>query len=205
MKNLKRALLLWIFPILGYLIVRLLFWSCKKRYEISEAIPQSGVVVAFWHGELLLQPFLYHRLRAKPRISVMISEHFDGEIIARLIGFFGLETIRGSSSKGGKRALLRAIRELDGGGDVAITPDGPRGPYHSVADGIIALSQKTARPIVIFRAHFSNAWHLKSWDKFAIPKPFSSVRLIAHEPLSVEGLSLEEARSLIKQKMEEEA
>lgn len=194
-----------ILPFLGYCITRLLFWSCKKRFVVSEKISkESSFVVAFWHGELLLQPFLYRQIRAKPRISVMISDHFDGEIIARMIGFFGFKTLRGSSSKGAKRVLLGAIRELEGGGDIAITPDGPRGPYHSVADGIVMISQKTERPIVVFRAFFEEAWQLKSWDKFFIPKPFSRVTLIARDPFDLSGLSLEEARTLIYAKMTEE-
>lgn len=194
-----------ILPFLGYCITRLLFWSCKKRFVVSEKISkESSFVVAFWHGELLLQPFLYRQIRAKPRISVMISDHFDGEIIARMIGFFGFKTLRGSSSKGAKRVLLGAIRELEGGGDIAITPDGPRGPYHSVADGIVMISQKTERPIVVFRAFFEEAWQLKSWDKFFIPKPFSRVTLIARDPFDLSGLSLEEAKRLIYAKMTEE-
>lgn len=194
-----------ILPFLGYCITRLLFWSCKKRFVVSEKISkESSFVVAFWHGELLLQPFLYRQIRAKPRISVMISDHFDGEIIARMIGFFGFKTLRGSSSKGAKRVLLGAIRELEGGGDIAITPDGPRGPYHSVADGIVMISQKTERPIVVFRAFFEEAWQLKSWDKFFIPKPFSRVTLIARDPFELSGLSLEEAKRLIHAKMTEE-
>lgn len=194
-----------ILPFLGYCITRLLFWSCKKRFVVSEKISkESSFVVAFWHGELLLQPFLYRQIRAKPRISVMISDHFDGEIIARMIGFFGFKTLRGSSSKGAKRVLLGAIRELEGGGDIAITPDGPRGPYHSVADGIVMISQKTERPIVVFRAFFEEAWQLKSWDKFFIPKPFSRVTLIARDPFDLSGLSLEEAKTLIYAKMTEE-
>lgn len=194
-----------ILPFLGYCITRLLFWSCKKRFVVSEKISkESSFVVAFWHGELLLQPFLYRQIRAKPRISVMISDHFDGEIIARMIGFFGFKTLRGSSSKGAKRVLLGAIRELEGGGDIAITPDGPRGPYHSVADGIVMISQKTERPIVVFRAFFEEAWQLKSWDKFFIPKPFSRVTLIARDPFDLSGLSLEEAKRLIHAKMTEE-
>ncbi|MGD9595415.1 lysophospholipid acyltransferase family protein [Wolinella succinogenes] len=194
-----------ILPFLGYCITRLLFWSCKKRFVVSEKISKEGsFVVAFWHGELLLQPFLYRQIRAQPRISVMISDHFDGEIIARMIGFFGFKTLRGSSSKGAKRVLLGAIRELEGGGDIAITPDGPRGPYHSVADGIVMISQKTGRPIVVFRAFFEEAWQLKSWDRFFIPKPFSRVTLIARDPFELSGLSLEEAKRLIHAKMTEE-
>ncbi|MGP1450239.1 MAG: lysophospholipid acyltransferase family protein [Wolinella sp.] len=204
-KETKRAILATFLPIVGYIITRLLYFTCKKHFQISDKIQlDSSFIVVFWHGELLLQPFLYRRLKAKTRISVMISDHFDGEIIARMIGFFAFDTIRGSSNKGGKRALLGAIRELQNGGDIAITPDGPRGPYHSVADGIIMLSQKTSRPIVPFRAHFEDAWQLKSWDRFFIPKPFSRITLIAGEPFFLDGLELDKAREKVKQNLEKE-
>ncbi len=203
MKKLKQIALLWLAPALGFLITHLLAWSCKRRYVISEKLPKNrAILIAFWHGELLMQPFLYRKIRAIPNISVMISDHFDGEIIARLIGFFGFKTIRGSSTRGAKRVLLNAIRELQNGTDVAITPDGPRGPYHSIADGIVLLAQKTDAPIIVFEAVFENAWRLRSWDKFAIPKPFSTITLIAHDPFYLHNLTLEQSKELIAEKMD---
>lgn len=131
----------------------------------------------------------------------MISEHFDGEIIARIISFFGFSTVRGSSSKGGARVLIEAIKTLKDGEDIAITPDGPRGPRHSVADGIVALAQKTNSKIVLFNYQATDFWQLKSWDKFVVPKPFSKITFFADKVLDISQMNSEEAKEFIKGQM----
>jgi len=140
-------------------------------------------------------------MKKLPRIGVMISDHFDGELIARTIGYFGFTTLRGSSSKRAASVLLEAIRKMKAGFDVAITPDGPRGPRHSVADGIVAIAQKMDSAIVVQHVRPSKYWQLRSWDRFIIPKPFSQIDLIAMEPFKVTGMDREDAKILIKKKM----
>lgn len=135
----------------------------------------------------------------------MISEHFDGEIISRLIGYFGLESIRGSSKKGAAKVLIAAIRKLKEGYDIAITPDGPRGPRHSVQNGIVAISRKTGASIVAFNCRPSSFWQLKSWDRFVIPKPFCTLVFRASAPFGLDGLSDEEAKELVKKRLLENA
>ncbi len=135
----------------------------------------------------------------------MISEHFDGEIIAKIISFFGFSSIRGSSSKGGARVLIEAIKTAKSGEDIAITPDGPRGPRHSVADGIVALSQKTGAKIVVFNYQASKFWQLKSWDRFVIPKPFSKISFFADKVLDISGLETKKAKELIREQMLKDA
>ena len=108
----------------------------------------------FWHGRLALMSFAYvhwwkNGQNPQRRAKVIISDHKDGEIIARVISFFGIGAIRGSSSKGAVKALAQSFRELKSGTDVIITPDGPRGPYHSVADGAVVIAQKQNAPIQI--------------------------------------------------------
>ena len=132
----------------------------------------------------------------------MISDHKDGEIIARVISFFGIGAIRGSSSKGAVKALAQSFRELKSGTDVIITPDGPRGPYHSVADGAVVIAQKQNAPIQILNYEASKFWQLKSWDKMIIPKPFSKISYMLSPPFSVTDMALEDARELIKKEME---
>ena len=134
----------------------------------------------------------------------MISDHKDGEIIARVILFFGIGAIRGSSSKGAVKALAQSFRELKSGIDVIITPDGPRGPYHSVADGAVVIAQKQNAPIQILNYEASKFWQLKSWDKMIIPKPFSKISYTLSPPFSVTDMALEAARGLIKKEMENE-
>jgi len=135
-------------------------------------------IFALWHGHLLS---LTWRRRGEG-ITVMISEHSDGEIIARIVQGWGYRTVRGSSSRGAGRALLGMVRELESGREFAITPDGPRGPAGVAAGGVLMASQRSGAAIVPMRGDFSNAWHLGSWDRFAVPKPFSKIVITYGEP-----------------------
>lgn len=193
--------MLYVVPIIGYIVINLLKLSCKNRFFIDKEIKDEPYIIAFWHGELLMAPFLYKKIRTKPNISVMISEHFDGEIISRLIAFFGFDSLRGSSSKGAKRVLLGAINAIKDGKDIGITPDGPRGPRYSVADGIVAISQKTDAKIVVFRIKANRYWELKSWDRFMIPKFFSTIEYHALAPFSINSLDLQTAKEQIRNRM----
>ena len=148
-----------------------------------------------------MQPFLYKKIRGSHPIAVMISEHFDGELIARTIAHFGFASIRGSSKKGGAKVLIQALRMMQQGYDIAITPDGPRGPRHSVAPGIVVLAQKYNAYIVPFTYSASRYWQLRSWDRFIVPKPFSTLTFTIGEPFSVDGLELEAARSMVEERL----
>ncbi len=175
----------------------------RTRYHLPKSVPDGPFMVAFWHGKLLLAPYIYKKLRKDAKIGVIISDHFDGEIIAKTMAYFGFDTIRGSSSKGGIKALKESFRRIDKGYDIAITPDGPRGPLESVADGIVAICQKKSLQVVAFNYKASHYWELKSWDKFMIPKPFSRVDFYASEPFSIEDLEKEEAKKMIKERLNE--
>jgi len=161
---------------LGAWVLRLLASTWRVRTVNGEQLDEarrSGQRVLFtlWHGELL--PLLWHQ-RGRG-VAVVISEHRDGEIIARIAESLGYRTVRGSSSRGASRALLGLTRAIDEGTDGAITPDGPRGPAHVFASGAAVAAQRTGVPIVPIRASASRAWRLKSWDRFLIPKPFARV------------------------------
>lgn len=201
-KRWLQALTLAIVPFIGSLIVRLIYWSCSKSFRLPEAeIGEEAFIVGMWHGDLLMEPYLYKQMRQRMNIKVMISEHFDGRLIAKTVSYLGLDTIYGSSSKGGARVLLKAINAIKQGSDVAITPDGPRGPRHSVADGIIILAQKSGAKIIPYGCKPSRYWQLKSWDRFTIPKPFCHLEYYAGEPLDIRGMDFEAARSLVKMEM----
>jgi lysophospholipid acyltransferase (LPLAT)-like uncharacterized protein len=113
----------------------------------------------------------------------MISEHRDGEIIARIVERFGFFGVRGSSSRGGVRALLEGVQVLKRGADMAITPDGPRGPRHSFAPGALVLAHRAGVPVVSLVAHVDRTWRLRSWDGFEIPKPFARITIEYGEPV----------------------
>jgi lysophospholipid acyltransferase (LPLAT)-like uncharacterized protein len=142
---------------------------------------EGRVVYAFWHGQIL--PCMMAHSPA--RCGVLISEHRDGEIIARIIERFEMYGIRGSTSRGGTRALLECVRTLRGGDDVAVTPDGPRGPRHSFAPGALLIGFRSGAPVVTISAHLDRAWRLNSWDQFEIPKPFARLTVYYGEPRHV--------------------
>ncbi len=128
-------------------------------------------IMAFWHGRVLTATYFF-RGRG---IVVMISENFDGEWIARIIERFGFLTSRGSTSRGGRRALRELKRHMDRGRPSGFAVDGPRGPARRVQPGAVWLAKLTGNPVVPFHMEASSFWSLKSWDRTQIPKPFSTV------------------------------
>lgn len=200
-KTRKKRLLLSVAPPLAYGLIRLLYATCSKHFHLPRKRCEGACLVAFWHGEILMNPFLYRKFMSDTPGALMISEHFDGEVIARTASYFGFSFVRGSSSKGAVKALKESFRQLDEGKIVAITPDGPRGPRHSIADGIVAIAQKKDLPIVVYRYKASRYWEMKSWDRFIIPKPFSRLDFYASEPFYVTDMTKEEAKMKIKEQL----
>lgn len=200
-KQVLRFLALALLPIICSQIIRLLYLTAKKKFHLPQSVPDEPFIVVFWHGNMIFQPFTYYKLRKTPNIKVMISSHFDGKIIAGIISFLGLDTIHGSSSKNAARVLIAAIKTLKNGGDVAITPDGPRGPRHEVADGVVVMAQKTNAKLIIFSCVADRYWQFKSWDQFMIPKPFANVDFYASEPIDITDMDTEEAKVLITEKL----
>jgi lysophospholipid acyltransferase (LPLAT)-like uncharacterized protein len=183
----------WIARI-GTLFLRALALTWRVRVvngNIPRALDERGepFIHILWHGQLL--PLMWtHRNR---EISVIISEHKDGEILARVMHALGCRTVRGSTSRGAARALLGACRELESGYDLAITPDGPRGPARSVAPGSVIIAQRTGAAMIPVAASANRAWHLRSWDRFMIPKPFARVTVAYGDPIRVAADSPREA------------
>ena len=149
-----------------------------------------------------MQPFSYNKIKPKGKIKTIISHHFDGNIIARTISFFGFGTVRGSTRDGAVGVLKKSFRTINEGYDVAITPDGPKGPAKSVANGIIALSQKKDLYIVASTFKSSKYWKLRSWDSFIIPKPFSKITIHVKKEFKLTGLDKQESIIKIKNIME---
>lgn len=137
------------------------------------------VLFALWHGQML--PLIWHH--RNEGVTVLVSEHKDGELIARLLNWMGYALIRGSTSRGAGRALLHIVRTLREGHDVAITPDGPRGPRHKFAPGAAVAANRANVPILPIAAHVDRFWQLKTWDGFIIPKPFAKIT-VAYGPLT---------------------
>lgn len=206
MKNsLKKYIQVEILPYFLQLIVRFIYFTCKKRFHYANVDEKETLLVAMWHGDLLMQPLNYRNFRKSGTIKVIVSEHRDGITIRKVCNYLGVLDIQGSSSKGGVKALLNAIKEIKKGVDVAITPDGPRGPRHSIADGIIAIAQKTDTRIVALNCKASSYWQFNSWDKFVVPKPFGKLDFFVSEPFSISSMQSDEAKDFIKKKLLENA
>ena len=126
-------------------------------------------------------------------VAILISSHRDGELIARTAQRFHFRTVRGSTSRGGGRALLGLVRELERGGEVAVTPDGPRGPAERFAPGALVAAQRANAHIVPVAAVADRAWRLKSWDRFLVPKPFARVTVAYGPPTRVAASTAREA------------
>lgn len=138
-------------------------------------------IFALWHGQLL--PLLWHH--REEGVLILVSEHRDGELVARAARSLGYGLIRGSSTHGGGRALISLVRELQSGHEVAITPDGPRGPARTFAPGALVAAQRSESFILPIAASADRAWRLRSWDRFMIPKPFARVTVAYGAPTKV--------------------
>jgi hypothetical protein len=140
-------------------------------------------IFPFWHGCVFPSIWIFR----KQQLAVMTSGSLDGEFIARVIERFGFVPIRGSSSRGGQRALLEMVSFVQKGGGAAFTIDGPRGPRHVAKKGPIQLARATGAPITAFYAAVEKKWLLNSWDRFVIPKPFSRVLVRVASKIYVPG------------------
>ena len=169
LKELKDKFLLGLITWLGPALVWLLGRSLKitwRGLENLEEVRKKGekVLWTFWHGRLLVLCFSHRQ----QRIHVLVSEHRDGEYIARTIEGLGFVAVRGSSSKGGAKAIFQMVAKGQDGYDIAITPDGPRGPRYKVQPGVIYIAQWSGLPILPLSNSAQKAWRLKSWE----PLPF---------------------------------
>ena len=166
-------------------LLRLLASTWRWRVEGGDrcrGAEQAGrhAIIAFWHGRIVHGLF-HFRGRG---IVVIVSENFDGEWIARIIRRLGYGTVRGSSSRGARKALRQMMRESKAH-STAFTVDGPRGPARSAQPGAVWLSKATGNPVVMFHAEAANYWTMRSWDRTQIPKPFTTVALVIGEPFVV--------------------
>ena len=199
LKKTSRFLAILIVPLIGSLLIRLLYLTNKKKFHAPENLGDEKFIMACWHGELLMIPYAYSRYRKNPHVKLLISEHFDGNLIAKTLNFFGFGTIRGSSTRGGAKALIESIKEIKNGYDLGITPDGPKGPRHEVHDGIVIMAQKAKVKIVLVEIKPTKFWQLNSWDKFVIPKPFGTINYYISDLIDVGDKSLQEAKDILKE------
>lgn len=193
--SLRQRIALWFVAAAGKLLIRLIGPTLRYEISIEDGGPPADrvepAVYVFWHRGVI--PACYH-FRGR-NISVMTSRSFDGEYIARIISAFGYQPVRGSSSRGGVRALLGMHTDIEQGRAVCFTIDGPRGPRYLAKPGPVLLARNTQAPIVAFHIACGRAWVLKSWDRMIIPKPFSRALLrisaLVRVPAAAHGAELD--------------
>jgi lysophospholipid acyltransferase (LPLAT)-like uncharacterized protein len=160
--------------------------SCRYRTEGDENYAQfhrqgKPVVFTLWHGRLL--PCTYHH--RGQGVVTLVSLHRDGEYITRAVRRWGYTAVRGSSSRGGLEALRELIRHVKQGRSLAITPDGPRGPFQKMKPGPAIIAKRTGAPIIPVASAASRGWFFGSWDRFLIPQPFARCQIAYGEPVFV--------------------
>ena len=179
-----------------FLINSLKMTNVSYLYKFDSLAREKQVIIALWHGSLLGCLYAFR----DRNIAVMTSLSRDGDLTTKVLDSLGYQALRGSSSRGGARVFLEAVKRIRNQVSVAFTVDGPKGPVHEVKPGIVKLAQKTKCPIIPLSAAYQSALTLKSWDRFQIPLPFSKVVVSAGTPFVIEpDLSVEEGCNAIKQ------
>lgn len=147
-------------------------------------------IILLWHGRLLFMPWIYlsHRSStASPSFTALISQHHDGRMIAQAMRCLGIDSVAGSSSRGGLRALHSLIKRLRENGHVAITPDGPKGPARRIKDGAVVIAQKSGATIYPSAYAAEKFWRFGSWDGMIFPKPFSRAVMVMGAGITAEA------------------
>lgn len=175
-----RRLLFGLAEMLGPPLIRLMHMTLRTRARPVETMLEMRAgrvepcLIAMWHQTQLIPAWVGRHQGNR----ILISQHADGEYIARIVKRLGLHPIRGSSTRGGRRALRTIVHELQAGHRVAMTPDGPKGPRFRIQPGIILAASLSGRPIRTVGVGIDRVWRFRSWDRFVVPKPFANVLLL---------------------------
>jgi lysophospholipid acyltransferase (LPLAT)-like uncharacterized protein len=190
-----------------HLYIRLVYatnrWSVEGA-EHARRLRETGrpFILAFWHGRLMMIPMAWQRLAP---IHMLISAHRDGRIIAESVAYFGVQTVTGSTSRGGSAALRSMVKSLAAGDCVGITPDGPAGPAMAASVGIVNVARLSGAPIVPVTFAASRRWTMRSWDRMQVALPFGRGAFIWGEPIVLETrldeAGVERARELVERRM----
>jgi lysophospholipid acyltransferase (LPLAT)-like uncharacterized protein len=186
MRDMYLRLLTVVAPYLISGALRLLSKTVRVRFANAEelfACWERGeqVIVAFWHDRVVMMPIAY-RGRG---LCIMNSQHRDGEIATRALARWGIRSVRGSATRGGALGFMQLVNAFRDGYDLAVVPDGPRGPRHVAKAGVIHLARATGAPVFPVSYAATGRRRLRSWDRLLIPLPFSSILFVAGEPLAV--------------------
>ena len=170
----------------GFLFLSLLRRSVRMRFHGDETIRawergEQRFLIACWHRHLVLMRYAYRG----NKMSVLVSRSRDGELLARVLAHFGVDSCRGSSSRGATAGLRELLRAARAGSDIAITPDGPRGPLRVAQPGVVLAAAATGLPVIPVAIAATRAKELRSWDRMPVPLPLSRVEVVYGEPIRV--------------------
>jgi lysophospholipid acyltransferase (LPLAT)-like uncharacterized protein len=190
--------------------LRALVGSLRCEWHDTSGLHTGGssepAVYCIWHNRLALSMRIYFgfvkRHKQSQGLAALVSASKDGGLLAKVLEDFGVQPVRGSSSRRGAQALLELTSWAERGYDIAITPDGPRGPCYQVQDGVTSLAQLTSLPIVPVTCHFSSKISLRSWDRFQIPIPLTKCVVHLGEPVRVPRDATDEQRDALRAELE---
>ena len=177
------------------------------RAGLFDGAPRERLIFSIWHNRLALSLMLYRHYvvsqAPERRLAALVSASRDGGLLARILEHFKVEPVRGSSSRRGARALRELAYWAERGYDLAITPDGPRGPCYRVQEGVISTAQLTGLPIVPVSYHLNWKLRPKSWDRFQVPLPFARCRITTGEIVRVPREANEAERETLRLRLEQ--
>ena len=174
----RAKILIWFGSLVLKLLMRTLRVEVKDEAGFFGTEAPKSVVALIWHNRMLgLTAAFSRHYPARKGALVLTSASRDGAYLAEFVRNFGVGSVRGSTSRRGSAALLDMVRQLSEGYDICITPDGPRGPRYALGPGALLLAQLCKVPLMPLLIEYSSYWRFKSWDGFAIPKPFSKVEV----------------------------
>ncbi len=182
-----------------YFLVRLIGSSLRMKL-VGRPEDMAKKIICGWHG----RSFAFANTFRNSGYSVIISHSRDGEMQSRIFSRLGFRIIRGSTGRGGVRALVEAIRELKAGGTMAMTPDGPRGPSHVVQDGVMVMAQKTGAELLPAAVSCRPRFMTKSWDKYIVPVPFGRGVILFGEPIKVAPDATQEEVEAVRLQLQNE-
>jgi lysophospholipid acyltransferase (LPLAT)-like uncharacterized protein len=207
-KTLRKKCVSWVGPGLAYWTIKTLGRTMSFE-DVNSEIPTfflgkgKPVICAFWHGRLLMMPFA-----SKGRkLGFLVSPHRDGQVVGKALQRFGFHAILGSTTRKGLTAFKNMLKALQDGYDIALTPDGPRGPRYHVQAGVIELARLTGKPVIPLTFSASRKKVFNTWDRFLLPYPFSKGVFIWGEPVHIDPHGdrdhLEDRRALLEKRLNE--
>ena len=192
----------WVVPVA--LFLRLWLATLRFRCNVERIDDSEGpVVLLLWHDKLFVSSWIANRYFTRP-VTALISTSKDGAWLVAFFKFMGITAVRGSSNRRGAAALITLTRSMRAGSHAGITPDGPKGPALEFKSGAVSLARLTRSPFVVMGIRYHSCWRMQSWDRFALPVPFSKVEVtLLREPKATEGETDEAVSSRLQARLNE--